>query len=611
MRVAPVASAALVAALALAGPAGAADGEAKAPPPNVVLIVTDDQTLQSFTPEVMPKTAALLEGTGTRFTNAFVTSPLCCPSRAAMLTGQYGHNNGVLRNEYGPLIDKSNTLPVWLQEAGYRTMHVGRYLNFYEPVTDEHEVAPGWDDWRTITGGSDYFDYEIEVGDHAVQYGSEDADYVTARDQRARRGDDRRGGQGRAALLPPDRPHRARTRRAGRAPSAASRARSRTRGTATASATRPLPTPPSLNEEDVSDKPSFIQAMPPMDEGDVRRATRRYRCTLATLRAVDRGVGGIFETLEETGELNNTVVMFISDNGYYFGEHRIPDKKHNPYEEGIRVPFVVRLPKALRDGAPRQPVLNETVANIDIAPTILQLAKAQPCPPAGPCRTLDGRSFLPLLRGRENSWPAERDLVIELERIGSPKDVGGRACAYSGLRTISPDGGSIFYVEHTSAVAASGACEPVDERELYDVAADPFQLQNLAYTGAPPGLLEEDPRSPFERAVAARLDELRDCAGLPARDPVPPSRALLRMRHHRTTLLVGLMLVAARGGHGASGRRRGREAERGDDPHRRPDARRLQRVARCRAPTSCSAAPARRSARRSRRPRSAAPPGRA
>jgi arylsulfatase A-like enzyme len=401
-------------------------------------------------------------------------------------------------------------------------MHLGRYLNFYEPVTNPHEVAPGWDDWRTITAGSDYFDYELEVGDRAVRYGNEDGDYVTrVINERANAMIEDAAPGATPFFLQIDHiaPHQASgTRAVGckSSPIPDPRDRHRFRD-------RSLPTPPSLNEEDVSDKPSFIQSLTPMDAGDVRRATRRYRCTLASLRAVDRGVGQLFDTLEETGELGNTAVLFVSDNGYYFGEHRIPDKKHNPYEEGIRVPMLMRLPKALREGAPRRPVAYETVANIDIAPTILQLARAEPCSPGGDCRTLDGRSLLPLLRGRESSWPQERDLVIELERIGAPSDVGGRACGYSGLRTIAPSGANVFYVEHTSAVAPSGACEPVDERELYDIASDPWQLNNVAFDGPPPGLLEPDPRPAFEQAVAARLAELRDCAGIRGRDPAPPS----------------------------------------------------------------------------------------
>ena len=507
-----------------AGSVGGADGQTPAPAerPNVVLVVTDDQTLASYSAETMPHTARLLEGTGTRFANAFVTSPLCCPSRATMLTGQYGHNNGVLRNEYGPLINKGNTLPVWLQQAGYETMHVGRYLNFYEPVTTPHEVAPGWDEWRTITGGSDYFDYDMEVDGRTVHYGDEDADYATrVINERAARLVETHAPADEPFFLQVDHiaPHQASgTRSVGckSSPIPDPRDRHRFRD-------RVLPITPSFNEADNADKPSFIRDMPLLDATDGRRITRRYRCTLASMRAVDRGVAQLFEALDDTGELDETAIFFISDNGYYFGEHRIADKKHNPYEEGIRVPFLARLPKALRGEAPRIPLIEETVANIDIAPTIVHLAGARPCAPSGECRVMDGRSLLPLLRGREPGWPAERDLVIELARVGAPQDVGGRACEYSGIRTPGPTGAGTFYVEHRTAVAPSGLCEPVDERELYDLATDPFELENQAFPGPEPGPLEEDPRGPLERKLAARLDELSDCAGLPARDPVPAS----------------------------------------------------------------------------------------
>ena len=521
MRVA-VAAGALLAALTSPVPSALAAGTKPKERPNIVLIVTDDQTLASYAPDVMPETTRLLEGGGTRFANGFVTSPLCCPSRASMLTGQYGHNNGVLRNEYGPLNEKGNTLPVWLQAAGYRTIHLGRYLNYYEPVSAPHEVAPGWDEWRTITGGSDYFDYDLEVDGRTVPYGDSDSDYVTkVINERAVRLIERYGPGSEPFYLQVDQiaPHQAAgTRAVGckSSPIPEPRDRHRFRD-------RALPVPPSFNEAENADKPSFVREMPQLDASDIRRITRRYRCMLGSLRAVDRGVRDIFQALERTGELSNTAILFISDNGYYFGEHRIPDKKHNPYEEGIRVPFLARLPKALRGGEPRVPLINETVANIDIAPTIVQLANAKPCPPSGSCRTMDGRSLVPLLRGRAPSWPGERDLVIELTRIGTPPDPGGRACAYTGIRTPGPGGSGTFYVEHTSAVAPNGACEPVDERELYDLAADPFELDNLAYPGPPPGLFDEDPRAPVERALAARLDELRDCAGLPARDRVPPS----------------------------------------------------------------------------------------
>jgi N-acetylglucosamine-6-sulfatase len=483
--------------------------------PNVVLIVTDDQTLASYAPDVMPHTTRLLEGTGTRFANAFVTTPLCCPSRASMLTGQYGHNNGVLRNDYGQLNEKGNTLPVWLQEAGYRTMHVGRYLNFYEAVTKPHEVAPGWDDWRSITGGSAYFDYTLEVDGEPVRYGNDDEDYVTrVINDRAAHMIESAAPRPEPFFLQVDHiaPHQASGKRtlgckSSPIPDPRDTRRFRDRG---------LPVKPSFDETDTSDKPSFIRELPPLEEANVRRITRRWRCSLAALRAVDRGVRELYAALRGSGELSNTAVIFVSDNGYYFGEHRIPDKKHNPYEEGIRVPLIVRAPKALRGGAPRAPVINETVANIDIAPTILQLAGAQPCAGRGNCRTMDGRSLMPLLRGT-GDWPAERDLVVELTREGTPSDVGGRACAYSGVRTPGPSGTGTLYVEHTSAVAASGNCEPVAEAELYDLGVDPYQLDNLAR-------LDGDvPAPPVEQAPAERLAELRDCAGIRDRDLPPAS----------------------------------------------------------------------------------------
>jgi N-acetylglucosamine-6-sulfatase len=524
VRVRVLGPALLLAALSVASPAAAAPrgtGD-EGGRPNVVLIVTDDQTLASYAPDVMPHTTRLLEGTGTRFANAFVSTPLCCPSRASLLTGQYGHNNGVLRNDYGQLNEKGNTLPAWLQEAGYRTIHVGRYLNFYEAVAAPHEVAPGWDEWRTITGGSAYFDYTLEVDGEPVRYGNEDGDYVTrVINERAAHLIEDSARRPEPFFLQVDHmaPHQASgTRTVGckSSPIPDPRDGRRFRD-------RPLPAKPSFNEADVSDKPSFIQELLPLEEAQLRRINRRWRCSLASLRSVDRGVREIFAALRSSGELSETVVIFVSDNGYYFGEHRIPDKKHNPYEEAIRVPLLVRLPKALRDGAPRVPVVTQTVANIDIAPTIVQLAGAEPCARPGLCRTMDGRSLVPLLRG-DTQWPAERDLVIELERVGTPSDVGGRVCVYSGLRTPGPSGAGTLYVEHSQAVAANGNCEPVSEVELYDLAGDPWQLENLAGGGGadpPPGGYAPPVRS--EGAWSERLAELRDCAGVPGRDRPPPS----------------------------------------------------------------------------------------
>ncbi|MCI0634331.1 MAG: sulfatase-like hydrolase/transferase, partial [Actinobacteria bacterium] len=145
-------------------PGAAKDGKR----PNIVVVVTDDQTLASLSAATMPSTVALIGGGGTEFTNAVVTTPLCCPSRASMLTGQYAHNHGTLGNTpgYQALRQKANTLPVWLRRAGYVTAHVGKYLNRYK-ASVEHptEVAPGWDEWHTVIDPAGkfvrYYDYRL------------------------------------------------------------------------------------------------------------------------------------------------------------------------------------------------------------------------------------------------------------------------------------------------------------------------------------------------------------------------------------------------------------------------------------------------------------------
>jgi arylsulfatase A-like enzyme len=154
-----------------------------------------------------------------------------------------------------------------------------------------------------------------------------------------------------------------------------------------------------FNEADVLDKPSFIRSLPPLTAFDRRRIEDRYRCELASLRAVDRGVDAVVEALRDADELDRTVILFTSDNGYYHGKHRIPVEKHFPYEEGIRVPLLIHLPTNV-PVARRLRAVRVPTANIDLAPTILELARAEPCVEGDRCRLLDGRPLLPLLRRR-------------------------------------------------------------------------------------------------------------------------------------------------------------------------------------------------------------------
>ncbi len=173
--------AALLAAGSVALPAhGQSAGGGAAAKPNFLVVVTDDQTLEQM--RAMPKTERFIGRKGTTFSEAVVTTPHCCPSRASMLTGQYAHNHGILSNKHGypAFVDPGNVLPVWLQRAGYTTAHLGKFLNGYEkavgPITT---VAPGWDEWATLLKPRRFLDYDLQVNGETVSYGDQKKDFLT------------------------------------------------------------------------------------------------------------------------------------------------------------------------------------------------------------------------------------------------------------------------------------------------------------------------------------------------------------------------------------------------------------------------------------------------
>jgi N-acetylglucosamine-6-sulfatase len=475
--------------------------------PNIVVVVTDDMPLSFLSTATMPTTLELLGAQGTTFEDSVVTTPLCCPSRAAFLTGQYGHNNGVLANRpgYGDLVAKRSTLPMWLRRAGYATVHLGRFLNGFKQ-RGPNKIAPGWDGWYTALEPRNYYDYDLQVNGRTIHHGFKPSDYLTRvlnrlavriiRDQVPTRRplylqldhfaphDEWRhsGGYCDASAIPP--------------PGALERFAGVT-----------LPRPPSFNEEDTSDKPSFIRRLIPINDFAIADIEREYRCRLASLLEVDRGVQKIVSALAQKGELENTMIVFTSDNGFFNGEHRVPYEKYLPYEEGIRVPLLIRFPASL--GATS--VVGAPVANIDLTATITELAGAVPCTKAA-CRALDGRSLVPLARGEAPDWAQNRGIMIELDRRFGE---GSRRlpCQYQGIRTSG-----YLFVEYSSVPdPVDGLCRESSEAELYDLNADPFQLQNLypVRAGTPDQLVEQQ--------LAERLAHLRGCAGIDGRDPVPVS----------------------------------------------------------------------------------------
>jgi N-acetylglucosamine-6-sulfatase len=496
----------------VAAPTAAAAGPKQ---PNIVVVVTDDQTLASLGTATMPSTVEQIGDAGTEFTNAVATTPLCCPSRASLLTGQYAHNHGTLANTpgYEALRDKRNTLPVWLDRAGYVTAHVGKYLNRYKASVDyPADVAPGWDQWHTVLDPARkyvrYYDYQLAVNGELTRVGNKPRDYITRVINRRAAKMVRRYAPKRSPLyLQVD--HRAPHTEEGAdsGPPCGGLVPPDPRD-ATAFRDEDLPRPASFDEQDVSDKPSFIRELPRLAASTTAAIAERYRCGLASLLAVDRGVAKLVAALRRAHELDDTVLMFTSDNGFFYGEHRIPEQKTRPYEEALRVPLLIRVPDRYLGGAAAAPEIAEPVANIDIAPTILDLAGAEPCRPSGRCRVMDGRSLLGLIRG-QGTWPEDRAIAIEF-------DAGQRArrtlvCRYEGIRIAGQ-----VYIRHTAAAdPLTGECRPIDETEHYDLAADPFQLDNLF--PADPG----SPEAAIEDTLEERLERLRDCEGIPGRDPLP------------------------------------------------------------------------------------------
>jgi N-acetylglucosamine-6-sulfatase len=503
----------LVATLALAITWGGGDARAQGPTqPNIVMVMTDDQAVGMLSRETMPKTTKGIVKAGTNFTQAIATTPTCCPSRASFITGQYAHNHGVLENDYTLIGDDTSTLPTWLQAVGYRTIHVGKYMNRYKKLRGANEVAPGWDEWYSALEPYSYYDYLLRENGKKVSYGKDDDEYLTrVLNEIALSQLDRAARSQKPFYLQLDH----------YAPHIAPGDKKRCDGAAVPDPKdmdrfedEPLPDPPNFNEADVSDKPSFIQGLKQLGKKKLADLERRYGCALASLRGVDRGVDEILTALDDAGELDQTVVIFVSDNGFYYGEHRIPDAKQNPYEEGLRIPLAMRIPAQYLGGAQPTGRVDSLVGNIDVTATILDLAKAGPCNSVGACRTLDGRSLLPLAAGQANAFPQDRALAVELKRIAQNAPVlGGRACTYTGVRTPRH-----AYIHHTEALnPQTRACEPVNDIEWYDLSEDPFQLSSLH--GAAPG----SANGVTQAALAERSARLADCAGIQGRDPLPAS----------------------------------------------------------------------------------------
>jgi arylsulfatase A-like enzyme len=517
---------------ALSGGAGAQ--ETYAPHPNVVVLMTDDQGADMM--RALPTVTRRIARPGVTFSEALVSYPLCCPSRATFLTGQYAHNHGTTGNNvtsgggYKNLLQPDRNLAVWLQGAGYNTHFIGKWLN---GLRQPRRAPAGWTTWNALVGAggeglSSFYDYDVFGPDHPRHYGTENPDYQTdalTRDYAVPLieaeatdpapfflwfayhpphfgvGRDDAAGR-RCSLGPAD-------KRASKQ-SAIPPARYAERFPHT-----PVPQPPSFDEHDVSDKPKFVRRRPPLSADDVARIARDYRCGLAALLAVDDSVRAILNALARSGQLDDTIIMFTTDNGVLAGQHRIPVGKNEPYEEAIDVPLFVRGPGIARQGDVATPV-----ANVDLAPTILELAGASVAPEVA--RPIDGESLVPELQSGLGLEP-NREVVIEGRDDLKRARRGYKVLSYVGVRTIR-----YAYIENRRASTNSRQVAKQmaigDGRtasvELYDLKRDPFELENRA----------RDPAYASVRAALAdQLERLASCSGancvVGATIPSPSRRA--------------------------------------------------------------------------------------
>lgn len=255
------------------------------------------------------------------------------------------------------------------------------------------------------------------------------------------------------------------------------------------------------------DKPPFLQDLPRLSREAKSKMREKWRCALASLVGLDRSVAGIYRAVKRAGELRSTVFIYLSDNGEFYGEHRFEGGKVVPYEEAVRQPLVIKLPPGYRGGQDRVGEVHQPVANIDLAPTILDLAHASPCPPNGACRTMDGRSLVPPLTGT-GEWPSDRGVLTEYRADSSPRG-RIRTCRYAGIRTRSS-----VYVEYYDAVGEEHTCTGALAVERYNLAEDPFELRNLCYGGDP----ARCPTDPEQADLQGLLNRLSRCAGIAGRD---------------------------------------------------------------------------------------------
>jgi N-acetylglucosamine-6-sulfatase len=532
--------------------------------PSFVVVQTDDETMEELYDAVrltngneefaMPNTLSLLGEKGITFSRYYTPYSLCAPSRVSLLTGRYAHNNNVRGNVppnggwtgFQSRLAYSHNLATWLQGAGYRTIHIGKILNGYgdPPYSPGTEVPPGWSSWHTILNSdTDHYAYGYLLNNNGVvegpygnsgswdtrEYGEIDdagCPYAPLNGQPCYYETDKFNqlATEELAVTSPEQPfymqvdytspHGDFRKPAG--PQPATRDIGHFAGA-------PLPDSRAegFNEGNVNDKPRFIREAPYLSATEIHTYRVYYQNCLNALISVDEGVKQIVDELGALHRLRNTYIVFTSDNGFFFGQHRLVGGKFLAYEPSTHLPLIIRGP-----GIKPDTTTGQLASTVDIAPTILELAEV------APDKSVDGVSLVPYMK--EPTLRSRRPLLFEsfvqtddVEQDGGAITPEASASARSrgklGIPGTSPtatassaDSSSKNPAAHASVVAPPknyygirlGPYKyiewPDGEKELYDVNKDPYELNNVV----------RDPNFfPIRAFLHNELVRLEECSG--------------------------------------------------------------------------------------------------
>ena len=426
--------------------------------PNVLLVITDDQRIESMGP--MRRTRFWFKQGGTEYVNAFVTTPLCCPSRASIFTGRYAHNHKVLTNADAEELDQRSTLQRYLEDDGYQTGIVGKFLNSWTGN------PPHFDRWDTFENRSAYRNAPFNSDGVVHRVKRYSTDYIASRARAMIRDFELSDSKPWFLVVATWAPH---------TPANAEKSYRRTKvGNWGGN--------PAVSETDRTDKPAYVQAKSAGLKGAKKLRLRQLR----TLKSVDDMVDRVFSTMSTLGETDDTLAFFLSDNGILWAEHGLKSKSV-PYTSAVKVPFLVRWPGHIGQRVQDR----RLVANVDITPTVLDATGLTPDPEF----PLDGRSLL----GTD-----ARDRLL-LEFTGGNNNVDAPTWA----STLTSE---YQYVEYYDDLT-----EAVTFREYYDLVNDPYQLENYLADPDP----ANDPPPDEQAKLELQLTRDRRCVGTDGADPCP------------------------------------------------------------------------------------------